>query len=215
MTFANIWLGLRDDANTLVREYLSWDEESQGEYSGPVSNRAGRIFRFFSDIGTVSKLYKAPTLGGNVWHLYNINIDIVNYTPQEVRDEIDWLVATYGTQVSMVGAWKWTGEQYGTTPVWDTRTVTKTWSVLNPDYDPNEFLDEEQTVPNPAYDPRFVLRITGDVEEDYISSYTGSPLYPIPKVQLLNFMPDVDGSPATVLTDVNLLAGQSPRDFTA
>ena len=42
----------------------------------------------------------------------------------------------------------------------------------------------------------------------------GTPIYPIPS-RLIDYMPDVDGSPATVLTDVNLYFGQSPRDFTA
>ena len=54
-------------------------------------------------------------------------------------------------------------------------------------------------------------------EEGVIAS---APLYPIDDVQLLKFMPDVsDGgdppvfSPATELTDIHLMAGQTPRDF--
>lgn len=217
MTFANIWLGLRDDANTVVIDYLRHDEES-GPYTGPVTNRAGRLFRFFSDQEVVSKLYKAPTLGGNVWHLWNINISEAQYSLQQVRDEIDWLLGQYGSQVSMVGAWKWTGEQYGTQHVWDTRQVQKWVTRRNPNYDPNEFLEDGVT-PNPNYDPERFVRTFETVDEDYISGMTGTPLYPIPKTQLLNFMPDIrdeDGNvigPATVLSNVNLLFGQAPRSF--
>ena len=42
---------------------------------------------------------------------------------------------------------------------------------------------------------------------------TGAPTYTIPTTQLLKFMPDVEGLPATVLADVNLSLGQSPRRF--
>ena len=39
------------------------------------------------------------------------------------------------------------------------------------------------------------------------------PLYPIP-ARLIDYMPDVEGAPATQVTDVNLYYGQAPRDFT-
>ena len=42
---------------------------------------------------------------------------------------------------------------------------------------------------------------------------SGTPLYPIP-ARVIDYMPDVDGSPATVVTDVNLYYGQAHRDFT-
>lgn len=57
--------------------------------------------------------------------------------------------------------------------------------------------------------------------DDHSQGTTGTPLYPI-HAQLLNFMPDVwDGVdpeipvyiPATVLTDVNLIQGQTERRF--
>lgn len=43
---------------------------------------------------------------------------------------------------------------------------------------------------------------------------TGTPTYPVNEAQLLKFMPDVDGLPATVLTDVNLEQDMSPRLWT-
>lgn len=204
MSFANIWLGLRDDANTLVIEYLKHDEES-GPYSGPVSARAGRFFKFMADQDNVGKLYKAPTLGGNIWHLWNISFSDSQYTLAQIRAEIDWIIATYPAQVSIVGAWEWTGEQFGTEHVWSTRQVDK-WVVRhNPNYQPDPEL--------PDYDPAQYLRTFETVDEDYVSGYTGTPLYPIPVTQLLNFMPDVNEAPAVFLADVNLLMGQAPRSF--
>lgn len=212
MGFANIWLGLRDDANTIVKDYLRHDEEADGPYTGPVTNRAGRFFRFMADQENVQKLFKAPTLGGNVWHLWSISFSDDQYTLQQIKDEIDWILATYPAQTSMVGAWKWTGEQYGTEHVYTTTVEPVTTSRLNPDYDPNEFL-EDGTTPNPNYDPQRVIRTTQDQEVTRITGMTGTPTYPIPAAQLLNFMPDVNGSPATVLANVNVLFGQSPRSF--
>jgi hypothetical protein len=49
--------------------------------------------------------------------------------------------------------------------------------------------------------------------EDHSQGTTGTPLYPI-HPQLIQFMPDVGGAPATELADVNLVQGQSPRQFT-
>jgi len=204
--FANIWLGLRDDANTTVIEYLNWDEEADGPYDGPVDERAGRLFRFMSDQDNVQKTYKTPILGGNPWHIWTISISEPQYTGEQIKDEIDWLIAEHGTQVQMVGAWKWTGEQYGTEHVYTTTTEEQTWSVLNPDYQPDPEL--------PDFDDRYVLRVTGDVEVTRITGMTGTPLYPIPYTQLLEFMPlDENGDPATVVTDRNLLFGQAPRSF--
>ena len=48
--------------------------------------------------------------------------------------------------------------------------------------------------------------------EDHSQGLTGTPWYPTP-AQVINFMPDVDGQPATELTDVHLLYGQAPRVF--
>jgi hypothetical protein len=43
----------------------------------------------------------------------------------------------------------------------------------------------------------------------------GDPVWwPVP-AQVVNFMPDIDGTPATEPTDVNLLFGQVPRDFSS
>ena len=213
MAFANIHLVLRDDADPAVRSYLRWDEEADGPYSGPVTNRAGRIFKFLADEKVVSNLWKVPTIGGRQYRLYSISFSDDQYSLSQIRDELDWLVTEYGAQVFIVGAWEFTGEQYGTEHVYDTRLVDRWVTQRNPDYDPNEFLEDEVT-PNPAYDPEQYIRVfvTG-IEETYVSGMTGTPIYPI-HAQYDKFMPDdADGNPDPTLRDVNLLAGQAPRSF--
>ena len=79
------------------------------------------------------------------------------------------------------------GAPVGTEPVYSTRSVTKTVSQRNPDYDPNEFL-EDGTTPNPDYDPNFVIREEITYDEEYMSGYTGTPLYNMGG-NVNNFMP--------------------------
>ena len=210
----NVWLGLRTTAQNAISTRLNWDEESQGEYTGPVSDRDAKVFRYMGDRGSKQRLFKKATISGGQYTLWSLDFDD---NLARVKTEIDRLTADYTTQIRVVGAWDHAdGAQIGTELTYDTRIVTKTWSVLNPDYDPNEFL-EDGTTPNPAFDDRFVLRITGDVEEEYITGSTGTPTYPIPATQLLKFMPDVwNGTAyeaASILADVNLSAGQAPRSF--
>ena len=157
-----------------------------------------------TDIDVVPFLFKTETAQGRNWTLY-----ILNYEFPEERD-LERAVEKFADEnpgdTRVLIAWELEGNMIGTELVWDTRIVTKTWSILNPDYQPDPEL--------PDFDDRYVLRITGDVEEEYISGSTGVPLYPV-YGGLLKYMPDVGDPPvaATELTDVNLLFGQSPRSF--
>jgi hypothetical protein len=144
-----------------------------------------------------------------LWSLYYEAAD--DDAVAQIRNDLN---AIYPGQLRTTGAfWFDEGNQVGTENVYSTRTVTKTWSELNPDYDPNEFL-EDGTTPNPNYDPNFVIRVTGDVEETYVSGHTGTPLLPIPP-NAIEFMPDVDdiGTRPTELSDVNKGQGQADRNF--
>jgi hypothetical protein len=51
-----------------------------------------------------------------------------------------------------------------------------------------------------------------DQDGERTGNTTGTPTYPL-HAQLIQFMPDVGGIPATELADVNLIQGQSPRRF--
>jgi len=205
---AEVFIALRDDAQTSIVERLQWDEETQGEYTGPVGDREYKIFRYMQNRVERQKLFKTPDIGGNVWHLWAI---VFESNLPAVQVELDYLAATYPNRIIIAGAfiWNWGDmacRQAGTQLVIDTRTVTKTWSVLNPDYQPDPA--------EPNFDDRYVLRITGDVEEEYVSGHTGTPTYPI-HPNTIDFMPDVGEPPvpATELVDVNLLMGQPPRNY--
>ena len=203
MAFANVWIGVRVEAHDLIVERLRWDEEAQGPYTGPVTDDEHMLFRYMADQPNTQRLFKKSKIAGKDWTLWSINF--TEKLPQ-VKIRLDQLLLDRPNHISLAGAWQWDGAQHGTEHVYSTRIVTKTWSILNPDYQPDPEL--------PDFDDRYVIQITGEVEEEYISGFTGTPLYPIPLNALLKFMPDDEnGDPAVALADVNLLMGQSPRWF--
>lgn len=157
--FVNIWLAISDAAQTVVLEYLNWDEEADGEYTGPLRERSQRLFSYMQDQASRRRLFTKPTLQGTVYNLWSIEFEEDSRdTLQAIRDELDFLIGEYPNQIAITGAWDWDGNQIGTPPI-----------------------------------------------------------YPIPDY-LWRFLPDPlpDGTvPASNadLVDVNLLYGQSPRDF--
>lgn len=207
--YADVALALRDDAQTVIVERLNWDEETQGPYNGPVPDRVNRIFSYMQDRVQRQKIFRQVSFGGNLWNLWGLHF---TENLPEVKVELDYLDTEYPNHIIIAGAWLYKHgdiacRQAGTQLIIDTRTVTKTWSILNPDYQPDPV--------EPNYDPVYVIRVTGDVEEEYVSGYTGTPEYPIPP-QLIDFAPDEDdvGTRPTALRDYNLLQGQPPRDYT-
>ena len=124
MSFANVWFGLEERAQTPVIERLRHNEERDGPYSGPVSDREYKIFRYMSDQANVQRLFKNSRIGPRDWSLWSVNF---TENLPKVRQELDWLVANRGSMVSIAGAWKWDGSQAGTQHTWGVRTVNKTW----------------------------------------------------------------------------------------
>jgi hypothetical protein len=110
-------LALRDDAHDAIVTRLTWDEESQGEYTGPVTNRQYRLFRYMQDFTQRQKLFRKPTLNGRVWTLWSVMFDDEINVLQLIQDEIDQLAADYPSQVVVAGAFHWEGNQVGTTLV--------------------------------------------------------------------------------------------------
>lgn len=160
----NIWLGISDAAQDVVLEALRWDEESQGQYTGPLTRRQRRLFEYMQDETTRRRLFKKPTLAGTVYNLWSFDFDDEKDTLQLVKDELDGLIAQYPNQIAILGAWRMDGRQIG----------------ANYDQDGNR---------------------------------TSEAMYPIPNF-LWRFMPDEVGATSNAdLTDVNILYGQSPRDF--
>lgn len=207
----NVWVALRDDAQQAIITRLQCDRDEACIYSGPVTNRQARVFEKMSDRASVQRLFRVDTDAGRDWTVWSLYFDEPVNVLLLVQAELDNLATSYPTQFRIAGAWRWqpgdiASRQVGTQLVIDTRTVTKTWSILNPDYQPDPG--------EPDHDPRFVIRVTGDVDEDYVSGITGTPTYPVP-ARLIEAMPDIDdvGTRPTVLSDVNLLMGQPTRWF--
>jgi len=208
---AELLMALRDDAQALIVERLKWDEETDGEYTGPVDDRTNRLFSYMQDYTQRQKLFKVVTAGGNDYIAWSFMFTGDSNLFSKVVEELDYVTTEYPNHIFVLGAYVFKPgdimcRQAGTQLVVSTRIVEKTWSVLNPDYQP----DPEE----PDFDDRYVLRVTGDVEEEYVSGYTGTPTYPL-HPRLIDFMPDVGEPPvpATELADVNLLQGQPPRYF--
>ena len=169
----NVWLGIRNDAQTAIEDCLDWDDSA--EYSGPVGDREKKIFQAMSDRAVVQRLFNKATINSNLWNLWTVYFDEPKDILIKIKNELDYLEDTYPTQFVIGAAWFWDGRQVGTQYTYD--------------------------------------------EDGVITGITGTPTYPAhPK--LIDFMPDVwNGddpatySTATQLTDVNLLAGQTPRRF--
>ena len=75
MTAANIWLATSQNVVDIARESLSWDEETQGPYTGPLRNRSRRLFEYMQDARNREALFNKPTLGGTVYRLWSLDFD--------------------------------------------------------------------------------------------------------------------------------------------
>lgn len=110
----NVWIVLRDDAQPLIVTRLNWDESTQGPYSGPVPDRAFRLFRLMADWKVVQDIFRIDTDGANDWHLWNVYFDKPKDILLKIRDEIDWLLANFPNQTRVGGAWHFDSRQVGT-----------------------------------------------------------------------------------------------------
>jgi len=206
----NIWLVLEDQAQDIVIESLRWDEETQGEYTGPLRPRSRRLFEYMQDDAARRRLFKPWTNAQGTFHLWSITFDDRKAVLQEIRDEILYLIDQYPDRIQIVGAWKGDGAMVGCqlvlTEVPNPDYVGEPFEIPNPDYQPDPEL--------PDYDPRETIRNPAWVPETIIErSQTGTPTFPIP-TWLWRFMPDSAGATSNAdLTDVNVLYGQSPRVF--
>ena len=158
------------------------------------------------DIEVIPGLYKTRTQGPRSWQVYSLLYDLEEERDLEIA--LERFKSENPGDTDVLAAWHVEDQiacrQVGTELVIDTRIVTKTWSILNPDYQPDPDL--------PDFDDRYVIQVTGEVEEEYVSGRTGVPLYPMPG-NLGNYMPDVDGVPDSTLRDVNLYMGHPSRSF--
>jgi len=107
----NVWLALRDDAQSAINTRLDWDEETQGEYNGPVTDRQAKVFQLMADRANIQRLFKTDTIGGREWTLWNVYFNESSDILLKVKTELDQLTVNYPTQFVIAGAWLWDGTQ--------------------------------------------------------------------------------------------------------
>lgn len=124
----NVFLALRSDAQQSVVTRLTWNEEVQGEYTGPVTDRQAKLFRYMADRETTQALFRNATIGAFKWTLWSVYfpLSLGSNVLQIIQDELDNLAVTYPTQFIIVGAWRWDGRQVGTRWNSDRTDVTGT-----------------------------------------------------------------------------------------
>jgi len=206
----NVWIALRDDAQAAVKERLQWDEAVDGPYTGPVSDATALLFSRILGGAEVQRLFRVATINARQWTLWNLYYSNKKEVLLRVQEELDQLALDYPNQFIIAGAWAWDSQlacrQLGTQLVVETQTVQRTVGEPNPNYQPDEGL--------PDYDPELYVQVVRDVDVQVVTGHTGAPTYPL-HPQLIELMPDVDdiGTRPTELSDVNLLSGQPPREF--
>ena len=120
----NVWIGLRDDAQAAILTRLRWDEETQGPYTGPVTDRQHKLFSYMHDRENTQRLFKQATLGGRVWTVWSVYFDLPGNILQLVKAELDQMLVDYPTQFVVTGAWHWDGRQVGTEWTDETQIAT-------------------------------------------------------------------------------------------
>ena len=187
----NVLVAISATGTTAIRERLSWNEETQGEYSGVISKTEHAIFKKMHDVAIVQSRFRKPTIAGKSWRMFSLNFEASN----KAKEALDWIAENRAGHFYIMGAWWYDGRQVGTQFVYDEEGIQQF----------DEVIEDE-----------IVISSTPQT--------TGTPTYPINSAQLLKFMPlsrhygGVNGeivttTPATELTDVNLVMGQKPRLF--
>ena len=107
----NVWLAVSDAAQAVVLESLNWGDDP---YTGPLRPRSRKLFEYMQDQATRRALFSSPEIGGVTYNLWSIDFDDAVETLQLIKDEIDFLIAQYPNQISVLGAWNVeTGAQVG------------------------------------------------------------------------------------------------------
>ncbi len=236
----NVWLGIRDDpiggGLSALGEAKAYVADPEG-YSGPITPYHGTTLLYMANIAERLKFWRAPTLGGQRWTIWSLDIDDATVPLATARERIEALVTDFPNHIVIAAAWWWDGRQVGTqwAPAVEQREVFDAVQIF---YEEDE-LDGEGNVihelgdpvldelGNPTYSYELRLDSQGDpVLEDWLNpqgTTSGAPLYPL-HAQLYQFIPDAYGadenvlprptSNAAIIDHSNLKSGQAPRRFT-
>ena len=115
MSTINIWLAVRDDAQAIISTRLNWDEEVQGTYSGPVTDRQAKLFGYMHDRENTQRLFRVDS-DTRDWTIWNVYFDFPKDVLLKVKAELDQLMIDYPNHIKIVGAWKWDGIQIADYP---------------------------------------------------------------------------------------------------
>jgi hypothetical protein len=189
MSQFNLWLGM---SQAFQQELVPLINEGIPAVEFPDLNDLNEatleLFRNSHDAENVARLFKMwPGNAGQDFRVWSFYFSKPLQGPL-IRADIDEMAADYPGDFLPMGAWRTS----------DGREVGATYSEEIPD--------------DPEADPPVV---------GVPSEQTDTGWWPVP-AQVVNFMPDVwNGdepptyTPATEPTDVNVLMGQAPRDFTS
>ena len=101
----NLWLGVRDDAQAIIKTRVKWDKETQGEYTGPVIDRQNKLFSKMHDLDVTQKLFRVDTVDGRDWTIWSIyfneSVDVMG----KIQDELDALMILYPNHIKILGVW--------------------------------------------------------------------------------------------------------------
>lgn len=159
------------------------------------------------NVDVIPFVFKARTQGPRTWRVYDLLVEVD--TDQQLEQALERFQSENPGQAQVVAAWNEDGSMVGTTLV-ETEVpnpdyVGEPFMIPNPDFQPDPEL--------PDYDPRAEIRNPAWVPEFIIErSQSGVPLYSTP-AYILNYMPDVNGSPATELVTAHRYAGQPDKVF--
>lgn len=191
------WVEIRDDFTWPAPDPAD-DTELQAK------NRA--TLALCGDIEVIPFVFKARTDATRTWRVYSLlYTDIVD--DQDIEQKLELFKSENPGTTRVVGAWYDAGNMVQTTLVVTEEPnpdyVGEPYMIPNPDYQPDDQL--------PDYDPRTEIRNPAWVPETItVRSQTGTPLYPTPGY-ILEYMPDVDGVPATELVDAHRYLGQPEK----
>lgn len=106
----NLFVALSTSAKNAVNTRLRW-KESDGEYTGPVSDTEHKIFRRMAHHSQTIDKWKSATFAGKTWTLFNLTFSDPD---RQLKKALDYLTANRGNTFRVVGAWWWDSRQVGT-----------------------------------------------------------------------------------------------------
>ena len=120
----NVWIAVSNTARTKIVERLRWDEESQGPYTGPITDEQYRLFSYMQDQRNREALFKRPVIAVREYILFSVDFDGDKVLLNRVRQVIDELVVAYPNRIAVMGAWDVeNGQQVGATYVEGVKTA--------------------------------------------------------------------------------------------